>query len=322
MCMNHLSWDIIGLAETHLKNSENLQIAGYRWFGQNTESIHRNAKCGSGGVGFLVKEHILNEFDCKVLDGATEGILWLKFMPKLNNYSFLTCVCYLVPSNSTYHVNPNEYFDNLLCQKSEYQNIGPFCICGDFNVRCGDSSDFIDGIDKLPFRSVIDYTHNSYSELFIDFLLDVNCCIVNGRKSVLNDYTFVSPRSVVDYCLIPYENWHYISIFSVIRASSLVTDAGVLGNIDPSKLPDHSVLRWSFSLNCTFSTSAKSSFSTVRTKYDVRNISNDFLADESTNDKLTHVIYELESSVKKTSTVLKRRMTISAVRLNVQWVKN
>ena len=123
---------------------------------------------------------------------------------------------------------------------------------------------------------------------------------MNGRNSVLNDYTFVSTRgcSVVDYCLIPYENLHSISNFSVIRASSLVTDAGVLGNIDPtSKLPDHSVLRWSFSLDCTFSTSAQSSFLTTRTKYDVRNIPNDFLADESTNDKLTHVIDELESSV-------------------------
>ena len=258
------------------------------------------SKCGSGGVGFLFKEHILNEFDCKVLDDATEGILWLKFTHKLDNYSFLTCVCYLVPSNSTYHVSPYEYFDNLLCQISEYQNIGPFCICGDFSARCGDSSDFIDGVDKLPLRSVIDYTHNAYSELFMDFLINVNCCIVNGRNSVLNDYTFVSPCgcSVVDYCLIPYENLHNISNFSVIRASSLVTDAGVLGNKDPtSKLPDHSVLRWSFSLHCTFSTSAPSSFSTIRTKYDVRNIPIDFLGDESTNDKLTHVIDELESSV-------------------------
>ena len=73
-----------------LKNFEKLQIAGYRWFGQNRESIHRKAKWGSGGVGFLVKEHILNEFDCKVLNDATEGILWLKFTHKLNNYSFLT----------------------------------------------------------------------------------------------------------------------------------------------------------------------------------------------------------------------------------------
>ena len=116
---------------------------------------------------------------------------------------------------------------------------------------------------------------------------------MSGRNSVLNDYTFVSTRgcSVVDYCLIPYENLHNISNFSVIRASSLVTDAGVLGNIDPtSKLPDHSVLRWSFGLDRTFSTSAQSSFSTIRTKYDVRNIPNDFLTDESTNDKLTHVI--------------------------------
>ena len=60
----------------------------------------------------------------------------------------------------------------------------------------------------------------------------------------------------MDYCLIPYENLHNISNFSVIRSSSLVTDAGVLGNI----IPDHSVLRWSFSLDCTFSTSVQSSF--------------------------------------------------------------
>ena len=78
MCMNHLSLDIIGLAETHLKNSEKLQIAGYRWFGQNRENVHRKAKCGSGGVGFLVKEHILNEFDCKILDDATEDGLNLR----------------------------------------------------------------------------------------------------------------------------------------------------------------------------------------------------------------------------------------------------
>ena len=151
---------------------------------------------------------------------------------------------------------------------------------------------------------------------------------MNGRNSVLNAFTFVSPRgcSVVDYCLIPYENLHNISNFSVIRASSLVTDAGVLGNIDTtSKLPDHSVLHWSFSLDCTFSTSAQSSFSTVRTKYDERNIPNDFLADESTNGKLTHVIDMLltnKNPACKTSTVLTRRMTISVVRLNVQWVKN
>ena len=61
-----------------------------------------------------------------------------------------------------------------------------------------------------------------YSDIFIDFLINVNCCIVNGRNSIQDDFTFVSPRgsSMVDYCLVPYEHLRCISNFSVIRASS------------------------------------------------------------------------------------------------------
>ena len=82
-----------------------------------------------------------------------------------------------------------------------------------------------------------DYAHNAYCETCIYFLINVNCCIVNGRDSVHNDFTFVSPRScsVVDYCLISYYvNLCDISNFSVIRESTLATDAGVIGHVDPS----------------------------------------------------------------------------------------
>ena len=188
--------------------------------------------------------------------------------------------------------------------------------CGDFNARCGDSSDFIKGIDNLPLRSVIAYSHNAYSEMFIDFLINVNCCIVNGRNSVHNDLTFVSPLScsVVDYCLMPYENLCNISIFSVIRASKLATDAGVIGQVNPaSKLPDHSVRRWSFNLDCTFSSLVQNTSTSIKIKYNVKNIPNDFLADGGTSEKFAHVIDEIESS--KVST---KRMMNFAVLLKIQ----
>ena len=108
--------------------------------------------------------------------------------------SFITCICYPEPSHSTYHVIANDYFDNLLCQISQYQDINPFYMCGHFNARCGDLSDFIKGIDNLPLMYLIDYSYNANSDMVIDFLINVNCCIVNCRNSVHSYFTFESPR--------------------------------------------------------------------------------------------------------------------------------
>jgi len=43
-----------------LKKCDVLNINGYtcKWFGYNRQEIHKNAKRGSGGVGFLIKKNI------------------------------------------------------------------------------------------------------------------------------------------------------------------------------------------------------------------------------------------------------------------------
>ena len=53
-------------------------------------------------------------------------------------------------------MNANEWFDNLLFQITQYQGIGEFYICGDFNGRChrGEMEDFIEGADHLPERQI------------------------------------------------------------------------------------------------------------------------------------------------------------------------
>ena len=139
-----------------------------------------------------------------------------------------------------------------MCQISRFQDIGSFYICGDFNARCADATDFITGVDKLRIRTALAFTHNAYSESLVDFLINVNCCIVNGRNSIQDDFTYVSTRgsSVVHYCLVPYENLSNISNISVKRASSLTTETGAIWQVDPvSKIPDHSFLHWSFGLD-------------------------------------------------------------------------
>ena len=44
---------ILGVAETHLTSRNNLELDGFKWFGNNRKHIHKNARHGSGGIGFL-----------------------------------------------------------------------------------------------------------------------------------------------------------------------------------------------------------------------------------------------------------------------------
>ena len=47
-------------------------------------------------------------------------------------------------------------YDCLLANSHEYQNHGCIFICGDFNSRCGDMVDFIEGIDDLGYLETIE----------------------------------------------------------------------------------------------------------------------------------------------------------------------
>jgi hypothetical protein len=53
-CALFLDFDILGIAESHLRNNDAIYLSGYSWFGNNRKNIHVNARSGSGGVGFLI----------------------------------------------------------------------------------------------------------------------------------------------------------------------------------------------------------------------------------------------------------------------------
>lgn len=205
-------FDIVGVAETFLRLNQSLDLNGYTWFGSNRTEIHHRALRASGGVGFLIKNWIVEAFQITVLDKSFDGILWISLTHKLSGYTLCVCVCYLPPSEST-RSQPDSFFDHLVSLCYLYQNLGPHFICGDFNARCGDDEDFIVGIDELPERSVLDFKRNSYGVKLIDFLISSNSCILNGRNSTTNNFTSFNTAgaSVVDYCLCPHEQLHRFS---------------------------------------------------------------------------------------------------------------
>ncbi|XP_053391507.1 uncharacterized protein LOC128554275 [Mercenaria mercenaria] len=169
-------------------------------------------------------------------------------------------------------------------------------LCGDFNSRCGDEPDFIEGIDEIPMRNVVDFTSNEYSDIFIDFLISSNFCILNGRNHIGNDFTCIRPQgaSVVDYCLVSHTDLHLFTDFNVLRVSDLLQQANVQ---QPTSVPDHSILIWNISHNFSNELEVQSSVKPVeQVKFFTDKIPGDFMHDDNVVSDLIQSVNELEQS--------------------------
>ena len=200
--------DIICITETFLKHDNKLDLNGYTWFGNNRQQLSEKAKRGSGGVGAFINNDVLKYYQCEILDDSYEDILWLKLHDKQNSddNNVILCICYLPPEGSSRFVDPDDFYNVLLTKVYEFQSLGVLCICGDFNGRCGDIMDFVEGVDDIPVRNVIDETVNYNGEQLIDMLINCNMCMLNGRSNQ-NNFTSISTkgRAVVDYVLVFHE---------------------------------------------------------------------------------------------------------------------
>jgi len=128
--------------------------------------------------------------------------------------------------------------------------LGKLYICGDFNARCGNIQDFIEGVDNVQIRNVIDDVSNRNGDLLIEFLVDCNMCMLNGRTGS-HDFTNISSKgkSVVDYTLTPHEQICDVVDFRVHTMSDVVTRLDLLGY---ESVPDHSLLEWIISSQTDF----------------------------------------------------------------------
>ncbi len=81
--MEHVRLDIIGVAESKLIGKSELDIPEYRWFGHNRLELHRNAKTGSGGLGFLVHESLFEWFNISLLDKSIKAFYGLNALQNI-----------------------------------------------------------------------------------------------------------------------------------------------------------------------------------------------------------------------------------------------
>ena len=91
--IDYMNLDIIILCETFLKNKEIITLPGYNWIGHNRTNLSKRAVRGSGGVGVLVDNTLLNTYTVSVLDNEYEGILWISLTNIDSSESICLCAC-------------------------------------------------------------------------------------------------------------------------------------------------------------------------------------------------------------------------------------
>ncbi|VDI21972.1 Hypothetical predicted protein [Mytilus galloprovincialis] len=243
--LTSLNFDIVGISESHLRDEQTIDLNGYKWIGNNRKTISTNAWRGSGGVGFLIKNNVFNNFDVNIFDRNRDDILWIYLQCKYDqDVKFYFCVCYLQPERSCRGNIAQEFYDSLLSQIYLYSTGVPIFLCGDFNGRSGLQQDFDDTLDMVLPRQPIDETKNAFGDYLLDFLRDAKCCMLNGRGQKNKDnFTYVSPQgmSVVDYMIVPYGELTKVSNFEVQLVSDLVIDYNIQLSSNV-RLPDHSIL--------------------------------------------------------------------------------
>ena len=171
-------------------------------------------------------------------------------------------------------------------------------IFGDLNSRT-EEYDFIEGVDHVPPREILDFTNNAYGNGLIDFLVDSRMCMLNGRMG-RNDFTCVSTRgkSVVDYAIVPHEQLPSCSDFTVSRLSQLIQERGLCV---PDKIPDHSLLEWTIDL-CGYDIVHDEpsvhfhNFDRVKS-WNVNKIPSSFLSDSGTVEKISNTIRRIEQTL-------------------------
>ena len=123
-----------------------------------------------------------------------------------------------------------------------------------------------------------------YGEFLCNFLVDSDCCILNGRQCKTiddDDITFVSTRGV-DYFIVPYENMEQIEGFKVVRPAQLY--ARSLNGVESRIVPDHSIIicRWNLKPSGSDVRCNPANFTTEKryTRYNLTNIPPSFCHDE------------------------------------------
>ena len=235
---------VLLLVETWAKSQREVDIDGYTCFNKCRMHINKDACRNSGGVSILIRNDLLSIYDVKPEFCAHEEIIIVNLIDKISEFKIRLYGVYLPPENSVYGQNMDQSYEYLLSDIYENTESDLLVVMGDMNGCVGSKTDCIEVIDCLPVRTNIDTVANDHGEALLQFCLQANLAICNGRITPLCDnYTSISHhgKAVVDYILLPHDHFSYVTKFAVHTMSELV-EKYKIHNLEKGRLSDHSVL--------------------------------------------------------------------------------
>ena len=192
-----------------------------------------------------MKDTIYEDYSVEIWEENEEGMLALILTDKWSDFKCMLFCVYLAPENSVYGNNTYDKFEYLVSSMDDINDVDLIFIGGDLNARLGKMHDFIEGIDDVSERVIIDDTPNDHGKLFNDFLLQTKMCIINGRVNPLRDnYTSISHKgkAVVDYFLTEYNTMSNITDFEVITMANALERFHLLGEAE-GRVSEHSIVK-------------------------------------------------------------------------------
>ena len=295
--------DIVCLTETHLKENANIDVDGYLSFTNNRKGLSVRTKKGSGGVAILVKDCLLQSVQVNLIDNSHCGIIGIELRKKFTRKSILVYSCYLPPEGSPW-ADTTSFYGHLISQMYLNSFAENIFIAGDFNARIGSRLDFIEDLDTINKRCVLDTSVNSYCEAFLEFIKDVKMCIVNGRVTPKYDnYTCLNRNgcSVVDYIITDFGSLEKCKMCKVLSVNDLMIENSGLKLLLSSscKAPDHSVILVEFEYGNEVEDQEETGVETKSCsgyrRYSFQNQNNNFLNNETWNYAMLKIIEILKT---------------------------
>ena len=173
-----------------------------------------------------------------VVEKSNFGIIWIKIDKSILPYNEDAFFCYVYIQDPKFQVLRHEefyYFEVLEQNIAKYKYLGKIFVTGDFNSRTGqytDSTDYLIfdsylkvGLDNnennnIPLRSNKDTVIDNNGRRLLDLCKSTGLLIGNCRLCAdkdIGEFICITPRgrSVVDYFLLSFSDFDYISEFIV-----------------------------------------------------------------------------------------------------------
>jgi hypothetical protein len=242
------SYDIFCIAETHLDDTDIVDIPGYIFLAKHRKQSYKRK---SGGIGMYIKENLSPFVD--FVESNSEYALWIKIKQEFTHLDepIVLCSVYIPPENSRF-LNEDcisELENEISFNCSNYKYV---FLTGDTNGRIGRLNDFIStdphfiemfDIDielqaqlnqyailenlSVPLeRCSLDHKTNVNGLRLIQICRNNNLFLFNGRlfkDKSKGSFTFRN-KSVIDYVMATAACFKYISDFEIIETDSLFSD--------------------------------------------------------------------------------------------------